>query len=132
MNNWNRDLTIRITDENENDVVGEIVIHGVEGEADERITLDEIKACAKYFGDQIGNASEMLGDDEYGMAFFLAFRAEAIQRGGELKVNMLDTIPIMHKWLTLEATMYLQEKMKKKWEINDESVDKLFGNNGDA
>lgn len=115
MNNWNHDLTIKITDEDENDVVGEIVIHGVEGEADERITLDEIKACTKYFGDQIGNAGEMLGDDEYGMAFFLSFRAEAIQRGGELKVNMLDTIPIMQKWLTVEALMYLQEKMKKKF-----------------
>jgi len=133
MNNWNRDLTIKITDdENENETVGEIVIHGVEGEAEEKITLDEIKACAKYFGDQIGNASEMFGDDEYGMAFFLAFRAEAIQRGGELKVNMLDTIPIMHKWLTLEATMYLHEKMKKKWEIRDESIDKLTRHNDNA
>ena len=107
-NSWNHDTHIKFTDEGE--VFEEVVLHGVDGEADERITLEEIKACTKWFGDSI---QDIFNDKEYSMALCLSLKAEAIQRGGKLEVNMLDTIPIMHKWLTRETMEYLKIKTEK-------------------
>ena len=117
-NTWNKDTHIVITNDDEAygevGTVGEIIIHGVEGEVDKQITLEEIKACAKYFTEQIGDFGVLLGDAEYGMAMYLSFKLEAIQRGGKLEVNMLDSIPIMHKWVEMEALKYLHTKLSKK------------------
>ena len=79
------------------------VIHACEGVADEQITLEEIKACTKYFGTRI---QQIWPGQEYNMAFYLAMHKEAAQRGGKLDVSMLDTIPIMSKWCTREALTY--------------------------
>lgn len=80
------------------------MIHACEGVADEQITLEEIKACTKYFGTRI---QQIWPGQEFNMAFYLAMHKEAAQRGGKLDVSMLDTIPIMSKWCTREALTYL-------------------------
>jgi hypothetical protein len=113
-NAWNRDTHIRITDDDE--VIEEFVMHGIEGEADEKITLQDIKTCVKYFGALI---DDLLDDVEYSMALRLAFQEEAIQRGGKFECNMLDTIPLMNKWLTDEAAEYLKDKIAKRLGIED-------------
>ena len=113
MNSWNHDTHI-IDSEDGTDIA---VIHGVAGEPDEKITLEEIKVCAKFFGCSIGEITNVVGDMESAMGIYLSLKAEARQQGnGEIEVNMLDMIPIMHKWLTDEALLYLHEKMKRQVE----------------
>jgi hypothetical protein len=55
------------------------------------------------------------GDTEYDVAMALALSAEGLQRGESIKVNMLDMIPIVHKWIEPKTLKYLQNKVEKKY-----------------
>lgn len=108
-NYWEHDTKIIFTDDNKNEGV---TIHGVKGKVDEKITLQDIKTCAKYFGYIV---SESFDDIEYGMAIYLSIKKEAIQRGENIEVSMLDTIPIVHKWVEEEALKYFRDKYKEQF-----------------
>jgi len=109
-NRWEHDTHIKFTDEGE--TFEDVVIHGVQGEPDYQITLDDIRECIggmdkKYHG--------VTGDTEYDVAMVLALSAEGQQRGESIKINMLDMIPIVHKWIEPKTLKYLQNKMEKKY-----------------
>ena len=85
-----------------------ITFEPVEGEADRKITLEDIKSCAKFFNGAVDNNVGLT--DEFSIAIFLALNEESRQRGELVECSLLDTIPIMHKWLTTEALDYLTKR----------------------
>ena len=113
--NWEKDARILLTEKG--DAIDEVIVHGVKGEADHQITLEEVRTCMRYFGDVIGWWNTAFNHDaEFGMASYLALKQEAKQRGQEqMEVNALDLIPIRQKWLTSEAVKYFHDKHIAKY-----------------
>lgn len=113
--NWEQDKKILLTEEGE--TIDEVIVHGVDGEADHQITLKEIRTCMRYFGDVIGEWNSIFNyDAEFGMASYLALKQEAKQSGKQqIEVNMLDMIPIRQKWLSPETTKYFHDKHIAKY-----------------
>ncbi len=107
---WNNDRHFQLTDDN-GEILDDLVIQGVEGEPDKRISIQDIRTCVKYFGNDI---NDIFDDIEYSMAAYLAVKAEGRQKNKDMNVSLLDTIPLMSKWLTPNAHNYLLEKRAKQ------------------
>ena len=81
-------------DDNTEELTGDesvtITFEPVEGLADRKITLQDIKSCAKYF---TGVVEDTVGlNNEFSIAIYLALKEESRQRGYMVNCSLLDSI----------------------------------------
>ena len=81
-----------------------------EVEESEKITLPELKICAKHFHYMI--PIQCFDDDELNMAMYLAGIREGKRRGKEkFEISALALSFLMAKWCSLDTMEYLQKKV---------------------
>ena len=80
-----------------------------EVEESEKITLPELKVCAKNFPRL--NPIQLFDDDELNMAMYITGLREAKRRGKEkLEISAMGLSFLMAKWCSLDTMEYLQKK----------------------
>ena len=80
-----------------------------EVEESEKITLPELKICAKNFPHL--NPIQLFDDDELNMAMYITGLREAERRGKEkLEISAMGLSFLMAKWCSLDTMEYLQKK----------------------
>jgi hypothetical protein len=81
-----------------------------EVEESEKITLPELKSCAKYCHHMI--PIQCFDDDELNMAMYLAGIKEGKRRGKEkFEISAMALAFLMAKWCSLDTMEYLQKKV---------------------
>lgn len=81
-----------------------------EVEESEKITLPELKSCAKYCHHM--QPIQCFSDDELNMAMYLAGIREGKRRGKEkFEISAMALAFLMTKWCSLDTMEYLQKKV---------------------
>lgn len=82
-----------------------------EVEESEKITLPELKVCAKYCHQM--HPIQCFDDDELNMAMYLSGIREGKRRGKEkFEISAMALAFLMTKWCSLDTIEYLQKKIR--------------------
>ena len=87
------------------------IIYSHTFEESEKITLPELKVCAKYCHQM--HPIQCFDDDELNMAMYLSGIREGKRRGKEkFEISAMALAFLMAKWCSLDTIEYLQKKIR--------------------